>query len=160
MADLLEMIATISFVLGGIFLVLSIILWVKFKIPTIYANLKGKDLSINKSESKDNASQLNMQTGTKFYYSSSVDRSPVYQSQGIQQNQTDSSESTELLTEETALLDPNATMLLDEEATTLLESEDVEATVLLSSQCVDAELQMIDDIVMLHTREVIPLNKN
>ncbi len=147
MAQVLSIIAIISFVIAVIAFGLAIFFWFKFKIPSVIGDLSGRTArkSIAKMrETNEGKNTLKGRTKEK------VKKQVTLPSR---------EEETTLLTnesEETTLLinDVNETTLLvnDVNETTLLTNDMYETTLLVDSS---KELVMIEEIMFIHTSEVI-----
>ena len=68
MSDILNIISLVSFVLAGILLVLAVVLFFVFKIPSVWGDLSGK----NARKSIERMRQNNEKTGKKAHVPSNV----------------------------------------------------------------------------------------
>lgn len=173
MAETLSLLSIISFAVAGVCFVLAIFFWFFFKIPTVIGDLSGRTAkrSIAKmraanektgvksyKESKSNAERGKL-TGTmpdsaKLENTKDVPNDGKPETGLLMKNRAYGSES-----EETGLLD-GATSILDSETTGLLIDE--EATVPLNTltqkqvaHSGGKKLEMIEEIMLIHTDEVI-----
>ena len=168
-AEILSLVSLISYILAGVFLVLTVLFWFVFKIPTVVGNLSGRTAR----KSIEKMRQANNRTGNKAYRSSSVNKErgmltsdairPVPQ-QPVKSPVNDSQPATTVLAENRAdsyaseqtvyLGDDNATCPLDDGSTTMLgsDTESLEAPVTRTG---GKNLSMLNDITLIHTNEVI-----
>lgn len=132
MAEILSMISIIAFVIAGISLGLAVFFWFFFKIPGVIGDLSGR--TARKSIARMRAD--NERTGRKTYQTGAINR------------------------ERGKVTDTMPQQIRTAEFTTLL--DEVEETQLLAETPVaeakpktGKQLQMIEDIVLLNTAEVI-----
>ena len=142
MSDILNIISLVSFVLAGILLVLAVVLFFVFKIPSVWGDLSGK----NARKSIERMRQNNEKTGKKAHVPSNVNLQRGKLTDKIQETQKSNikdDEQTAVLNNSnitSELKDTNATeilvynnataLLVDDNATTLLVDDN--ATTLLS----------------------------
>lgn len=173
MAEILSIISIISFVLSGICIILAVFFFIKFRIPSVIGDLSHRTAKKSIEKMRD----YNEKSGVKYYKSSTTNinrgkitdtmtdlsknsTSDIPQTNTLESN---SDPETGLLSDnkaegvaeqETSLLDnSDATSLLDENETELL-TENQSASVDFS-QTARAEFEMLDDVVLVHTDEVI-----
>ena len=173
MAQTLQTLSVISFVIAGACLVLAVFFWLFFKIPTVIGDLSGR--TAKKSIAKMRAA--NEKTGTKSYKESRINAERGKLTGTIpnsgkpnksQRTPHDGKPETGLLTENKADgFESEATGMLDE-ATSILGSEttgllvDDNATAPLASlprkfpaHSSGKQLEMIEEVMLVHTKEVI-----
>lgn len=173
MAQTLQTLSVISFVIAGACLVLAVFFWLFFKIPTVIGDLSGR--TAKKSIAKMRAA--NEKTGTKSYKESRINAERGKLTGTIpnlgkpnksQRTPHDGKPETGLLTENKADgFESEATGMLDE-ATSILGSEttgllvDDNATAPLASlprkfpaHSSGKQLEMIEEVMLVHTGEVI-----
>ena len=174
MAETLSTLSIISFAVAGVCLVIAVFFFFFFKIPKVIGDLSGK--TARKSIAKMRAA--NEKTGNKSYQESktNLNRGKVTDtmhnfektSKKVFANNNGINPETGLLnenkavknvSEETALLD-DATGFLDDEATGLLVDEDATTPLNNLVQSVakrtgGKKLVMIDEVMLVHTDEVI-----
>lgn len=160
MADILHMISVISFVAAGVFVVVAIVIWFAFKIPSVMGDLSGRTAR----KSIERMRQNNERTGNKSYKTSerNLERGKLTGTmEGINGTSMNSNEETGLLNEnlarnyevqETSLLIDGSTEPLE----ILGETAPLEVT---SKQNVrppsSIYVQLIDEIMLVHTEENI-----
>lgn len=173
MAEILSIISIISFVLSGICIILAVFFFFKFRILSVIGDLSHRTAKKSIEKMRD----YNEKSGVKFYKSSTTNinrgkltdtMTDLYKNSILDVTDTKSSESesnpeTGLLSDnkakvitnwKTKLLDNSEeTGLLDENETELI-SENRSVPVDLS-QIAKAELNILDDVVLVHTNEVI-----
>ena len=174
MADILSNISIVLYVIAGVCLVITVLLWFAFDIPTVIGDLSGRTAKKSIAKMREN----NERSGVKSFKSSktNLERGKLT---GVPEttgniNKQSTTSSTE---EETGLLDDQAVQLSASEETALLnESEEtallseVEETGLLVDDNETAlleetisynipvggkHLEMIESVMMIHTSEVI-----
>ena len=170
MSDILNIISLVSFVLAGILLVLAVVLFFVFKIPSVWGDLSGK----NARKSIERMRQNNEKTGKKAHVPSNVNLQRGKLTDKIQETQKSNikdDEQTAVLNNSnitSELKDTNATeilvytnataLLVDDNATTLLVDDN--ATTLLSDYQaeqpdINNAFDYIENIIIIHTNEVI-----
>lgn len=155
MADTLNMVSIISFVLTGIFLIVSILLFFVLKIPLVLNYLSGKNVKSikttkeNKKNTKGQANQYNnISEGTRNYQNQEdLDSDDFDGKTGIL---TDNDES-EYEEEKTGILGNQTDVFFDNDATTQLRDEQYNKPPRDSS----IVFEYIDDVMLIHTNEVI-----
>lgn len=162
MAEILSIISLVSFIVSGVCFVLAIFFWIKFGIPTVIGDLSGR--TARKSIAK--MRERNEKTGNKTYKPSTVNANrgkitdtitnPV-KTERIKKK----TETVDRNHPETGLLNTNkAELVLDIEATGLL-NEDEETALLNNLQVNEprefggVKLNLLDDVMLIHTDEVI-----
>lgn len=166
MAETLSTLSIISFIIAGVCLVLSVFLWIFFKIPTVIGDLSGR----NARKSIARMRAANEKSGSKSYKASKTNAErgkltdTMQHSKKLKQEQ-DSSDNRP----ETGLLNDNradedlseATGVLESETTGLLVDENATAPLdnSVSKQPIKREgsvkLKMLDEVLLIHTDEVI-----
>ena len=162
MSDILNIISLVSFVLAGILLVLAVVLFFVFKIPSVWGDLSGK----NARKSIERMRQNNEKTGKKAHVPSNVNKIQETQKSNIKDDEQTAVLNNSNITSE--LKDTNATeilvynnataLLVDDNATTLLVDDN--ATTLLSDYQaeqpdINNAFDYIENIIIIHTNEVI-----
>lgn len=160
MAEILSTISIASFVLAGVFFILSILLWFKFKIPKIIGDLTGRTAKASIAKMRES----NEKSGAKFYKPSSdnSERGKLTETaSGFNESKI-----------ETAKLDINDNqfetgILLENKADKGKSSPDTDilddGTALLNSNETSKQakakermnITILDEIVIIHTDEVI-----
>ncbi len=168
MASTLSLLSIISFVIAGVSLVLAVFFWIFFKIPTVIGDLSGR--TARKSIARMRAA--NEKSGAKGYKESktNVERGKLTDTMQHskkltpepQQEQPGDRPDTGLLTdnqasgplsEETGMLESETTgLLFDENATAPLDNP---ADKKPSKREGGKKLTMLDDVMLIHTDEVI-----
>lgn len=171
-ADIYQSISIGAFVLAAVFLIIAIILFLAFDIPSVLGELSGKTAAkqvaeiraanknvvakrrtvstTNSSATQRSTGKLSQNNTSRIANTNVVDKTDLL----VEENVSVSNE-TELLTDETTLLEPDTTLLSPETTllsggTTLLNPE---TTLLSPEEVVDFEI--IQDVVVIHTKEVI-----
>ncbi|MEE0929377.1 MAG: hypothetical protein UIM53_00085 [Acutalibacteraceae bacterium] len=162
MAEVLSIISLVSFIVSGLCFVLAVFFWFFFKIPSVIGDLSGR--TARKSIAKMRAN--NEITGNENYKSNAMKSNRRKNTGAV-----NSSRKTEKAKKKTEIADKNhpetgllknnkARLKADVEATGLLNEE--EGTAMLNNVQVDepknvagVELLMLDDIMLIHTDEVI-----
>lgn len=123
MAETLSMISIIAFVLAGICLVATIILFIYFKIPSIIGDLSGKTAR----KSIEQMRQNNEKTGNKSYKPSKVNEKRGKLTDSIRETSkmVQKPKKEEEERPETGLLDENKIESIRNDETTALNGEDV-----------------------------------
>lgn len=162
MAEVLSIISLVSFIVSGLCFVLAIFFWFFFKIPSVIGDLSGRTARKSIAKMRTN----NELTGNKSYKSNVVKFNREKNTGAV--NTSEKTEKAKKKTEkadknhpETGLLKNNkAGLKVDVEATGLLNEED--ETAMLANVPVNepqniagVELLMLDDIMLIHTDEVI-----
>lgn len=162
MAEILSIISLISFIVSGLCFVLAIFFFVKFGIPTVIGDLTGR--TARKSIAKMRES--NEKSGNKSYKPSTanINRGKITDTMpdsGKKINNKKISKSNENEQPETGLLNTNKAELNENIESTGLLNEDDETALLELSEANETEkvgkikLNMLDDVVLIHTDEVI-----
>lgn len=166
MAETLSLLSIISFAVAGVCFVLAIFFWFFFKIPTVIGDLSGR--TAKRSIAKMRAA--NEKTGVKSYKESKSNAErgkltgTMQHSKKLKQEQdpSDDRPDTGLLNDNRADDDSSeATGMLESETTGLLVDED--ATAPLNNPVTHkptkreggVKLEMIEEIMLIHTDEVI-----
>lgn len=159
MADTLSLLSMISFAVAGVCLVISIILWVVFRIPSVIGDLSGR--TARKSIAK--LRMANEKSGAKGYRASKVNvqRGKLTETMsGLQKSQKNADKPEVGHRPETGLLQDNLSKRVESETTGLLVEEDATQP-LASSMAQDVQgmggvkIDMIEEIVFIHTEEYI-----
>lgn len=166
MAETLSTLSIISFIIAGVCLVFSVFLWTFFKIPTVIGDLSGRNA--RKSIAKMRAA--NEKSGSKSYKASKTNAErgkltdTMQHSKKLKQGQglSDDRPETGLLNDNRADEDlSEATGVLESETTGLLVDENATAPLdnLGTKQPIKREggvkLKMLDEVLLIHTDEVI-----
>ena len=169
MAEILSVISIISLVLACVCLVLAVIFFVRFKIPSVIGDLSGR----NARRSIEQMRQTNMKGGDRSFRSSqtNIERGKLTETmhntgmEGQQHNRSaDETQETEILAEtgSYATADPTE-LLVDENATELLADENVTAPLNPENQKPAEEkkrgrkisIELSEEIMFVHTEEEI-----
>ena len=158
MADILNIISIISYVLAAVALVLAIVCWIVFKIPSVIGDLSGRNARKSIELMRQNNEKAGKQVAKKKDNPVKVTKTsnaPVKQER-------------KQAFDETGLLGENAMGSRDEQETgmlvedTALLQEDFGATALLVPETENVMrkpsnivINMIEDIMIIHTEEVI-----
>ncbi len=166
MAGTLSTLSIISFVMAGVFLVLSILIWIIFRIPTVIGDLSGR--TARKSIAKMRAA--NEKSGSKGYRESRTNAERGKLTDNMknsrklvqEHNMSDERPDTGLLnenraygqlSEETGMMESETTgLLVDENTTAPLGVPNTHKAI---GRAGGIKLRMLDDIVMIHTDEII-----
>lgn len=155
MADTFNMVSIVSFVLTGIFLIVSILLFFVLKIPLVLNYLSGKNVKSIKTTRQNK----NNTKGQSSQYSNTNEMKRNGQNQGDLDDD-DFDGKTGILTdntefeyeqEKTGILGEQTDILLDNDATTQLKGEQYKKPQRDSS----IVFEYIDDVMLIHTKEVI-----
>ena len=155
MAEILSVISTISYIAAGVFAAVAVVLWFAFKIHFVIGDLSGR----NAKKSIERMRTHNEETGRKTHQGKGrASHRKVYETGILDENKAKKSE-----WQATALLDDTgATALLnDAEATGALEEGNTTGTLdgfgRQNMQYKEPliELTMIEEIMIIHTEEVI-----
>ena len=182
MAETFNFISIISFIVALIFVVLAVVIWFVFKIPSVIGDLSGRTAK----KTIENLRKYNDKPAGNLYKPSSTNNSRTkltdtmeqdkkkpdskeihYETGLLNDNKVEQYEGEEtgiLLDDETTgmLSDANATeLLIDEEETGILTDDNTEETFeedkeeedLIKRR--DSKLTMIDETIYIHTDEVI-----
>lgn len=172
MAEILSIISIVSFAAAGIFFVLAVIFWIKFKILFVIGDLSGK----NARKSIEQMRRNNEKTGSKSYRTSTVNKNRGKLTETMKEsgklakkagkNKSRNGElATELLAENkvrTLLSEATELLSASDEATELLSADDG-ATELLSDENETALLAehrgkaitLMEEVMLIHTDEMI-----
>lgn len=165
-AETLELLSIISYVVAGISLVLAVFFWIFFKISTVIGDLSGR--TARKSIARMRAANEN--SGSKSYKASktNAERGKLTAAIKASEKLKKRASVTETDRPDTGLLNENTAEVTLSEETGMLESEttgllvEEEATAPLEVPGKRKErpeggkkLNMIDDIMLIHTDEVI-----
>lgn len=174
MSETLSMLSLVCFGIAVILFILSIFFWFSFKIPEVYGDLSGK--TARKSIEKMRVA--NEKSGKKSYRESKInlergkltatmpnmaDTEKMPETTLLEENRATSvlSPETGLLEETVSEYSQETALLTDSEETGLLDdgaTGSLEATGKLPVQNVQRKrvnLKMIDEVVLVHTKEVI-----
>lgn len=182
-AELYQNISIVAFVLAAIFLIIAVILFFVFDIPAVLGELSGKTAAkqvaeIRAANKNAVAKRRPVSTSTSTTAKATGKLTQNKTNQLAKANQTNkieetellvenNSNETELLTSETELLQPETELLTNETTllspeTTLLSPETTllsPETTLLSPETTllspEVDFVIIQDVVVVHTREVI-----
>lgn len=157
MAETLSRFSIISFIAAGVFLLLAIVLFFYFRIPTVIGDLTGKNAKKTIARMREN----NEKSGSKVRPSNN---------KGSREKRTGSDTKKETAVAARSAPDeggmPETGLLKDNQASVLGEStvmlENTEQTALLPDALQDAapkvssvKITMIEEIIYIHTQEVI-----
>lgn len=166
MAKTLSTLSIISFIIAGVCLVLSVFLWIFFKIPTVIGDLSGRNA--RKSIAKMRAA--NEKSGSKSYKASKTNAErgkltdtmqhfkKLKQEQGPSDDRPETgllndNRADEDLSEATGVLEPETTgLLVDENATAPLDNSVAKQPIKREG---GVKLKMLDEVLLIHTDEVI-----
>lgn len=158
MASTLSILSMIAFVLAGISFILAVFFWFKFDIPNVYGDLSGR----NARKSIEQMRANNQKAGNQSYRSSPINvargklTSPMTTSdlktKKTEHEEADTDPLTDVLSTNKAVdISSATTVSLEEECETeLLEFEPIEKIQIKSKK-----LKMIDEIIYIHTNEII-----
>lgn len=167
MAEILSMISTISFVMACIFAVLSVVLWIVFRIPSIIGDLSGR----NAKKSIEQLRLQNLKTGNKAFRPSqtNLDRGKVTATMSdINKSSTIKNFSGTIA--ETGLLNENVekqvayaieTITLDDEDATVPLYGEMETTPLYdmnhrtNSRTSNVQIELLEEVMIVHTNEEV-----
>ena len=160
MADLIEKLSIIAFVAAGCCLLLTILIWFRFRILSVINDLSGKTAKRAIAQIREN----NLRTGNKAYHPGIVNlnRGPL-----TTPKPEVSATPTEKLPDDQVGKPVPETILYQEAGKTqiLLASEAERGTTVLNqdvnniadtSERPKVELTILEQVVMIHTNEVIP----
>lgn len=166
MAETLSTLSIISFIIACVCLVLSVFLWIFFKIPTVIGDLSGR----NARKSIAMMRAANEKSGSKSYKASKTNAErgkltgtmqhskKLKQKQGASDDRPDTgllndNRADEDLSEATGMLESETTRLLvDENATAPLDKPIVKQAIKREG---GVKLKMLDEVLLIHTDEVI-----
>lgn len=166
MSEVLLLISQISFVVAGACFLLTVFLWFKFGIPKIIGDLSGYTARRSIAKMREN----NEKTGNKSFRPSAVNvargkltdtmvGSDRIKKSDFKEPIIDTLPETGILDENKAeLIETDETMALDNDDTTVLLAEDDSDTERLDNvnrQKGGVSLEMLTDIMLIHTEEVI-----
>lgn len=171
MADILDLLSTIAFIAAGAFFLLSVFLWFRFRVLSIINDLSGRTArkSIEQIRARNNmAASDYRKSGVKLNRSKRVNNGsgakPVPAiTERLYGNPSDTPLTEVLAEKDTALeAEPMDATLYKEGTTTEFVADSKETSVLSVGGAVQAadprpvaELIMIEDIILIHTEEVI-----
>ncbi len=162
MAEILSIISTVSFAAAGIFFVLAVIFWIKFKIPFVIGDLSGR----NARKSIEQMRRNNEKTGSKSYRTSAVNKKRGKLTETMKESGKLAKKAGKKKSQnekpQTGLLAENKVRTLLSEATELLSADDG-ATELLSDENETALLDehsgeaitLLEEVMLIHTDEMI-----
>lgn len=165
MAETLQFLSIISFIVSGICLMLAVFLGIFFKIPDVVGDLSGR--TARKSIAKMRTT--NEKTGVKFYRTSKVN---IERGKITEKMVTEIPERKEMNSKktrpETSLLNTNKADKVESEETYILKSEETGVlmdgevvTGLLNKACrqnyrtINKKIKIIEDVMIIHTDEVL-----
>lgn len=163
LAKSLFMVSNIAFIAAAVFAALAVFFFIKFKIPSVVGDLSGRNARKSIAQMRNN----NEKSGNKSFRPSKTNVDRVKLTDTMKEGDGDIPVDTGNL--ETRLVEENKIHALDGESTTLLVdidatgllTEDDETTLLsesissLMKRKAGMNLQMIDEVVLIHTREKI-----
>lgn len=161
MADILSLLSIISFAVAGVCLVISIILWVVFRIPLVIGDLSGR--TARKSIARQR--KANETSMAKGHQSSKVNaqRGKLTETMsGIKKAEREPNRTISNQRPETGLLKNNMAEGAAAETTGLLVEEDItqpleQSVVREVQRASGVKMEMIEEIMIIHTQERINL---
>lgn len=167
MAETLSLISTVAFVMAAICLAVAILIFVRFKIPSVIGDLSGR----NARKSIEQMRKMNENSGNKSYKPSKVnsERGKLTETmKGDRKNSAIKNQGDEK--PETGLLDENKIQIVSDMETALLNDEDAtdvlrddNETVALDADQESAirpsggiSIEIIEEVMLIHSNEVIP----
>ena len=166
MAETLSTLSIISFIVAGACLVFSIFLWIFFKTPTVIGDLSGR----NARKSIARMRAANEKSGSKSYKESKINAErgkltdtmqhskKLKREQGVSDERPDTgllneNRADEPSTDTTGILGSGTTeLLIDENATAPLDDPVKQKPIKREG---GIKLQMLDEVLFIHTDEVI-----
>lgn len=153
MADILQTLSIVSYILSVLFIVLAVALWFIFKITNVIGDLSGRNAKKSIAQMRQN----NERTGDKSYKVSkkNLTREKLTGTmEGLGKNTMPSN------IEETGLLNENFAKEFDDPATELLvESGETAALAekvdIVNRAPASLVIRMIEEVMLIHTEEVI-----
>lgn len=165
MAETLQFLSIISFIVSGICLMLAVFLGIFFKIPDVVGDLSGR----NARKSIANMRTTNEKTGVKFYRESKVnlERGKLTGKMGTEtlgkkeDAKTTRPETSLLSTNKADKIESEETYILKAEETGLLMDGEVVTSLLNSKTCrqnyrtINKKIKIIEEVMIIHTDEEI-----
>ena len=167
MAEILSMISLISFCAAGVSMLLAVIFFIKFKIPSVIGDLSGR----NARKSIEQLRETNLKSGNRSYKPSRInpERGKLTETMQGQKKTETSEETTDEGRPETGLLEENPSVAVHSEETVPLTDElstdmliDDNETVLLETpdssreqRSGGVEISILEKIMYVHTDEAI-----
>ncbi len=166
MAEILSMISLISFCAAGVSMLLAVIFFIKFKIPSVIGDLSGR----NARRSIEQLRETNLKSGNRSYKPSRInlERGKLTETMQGQKKIESSKDAGDEDRPETGLLEENPTAPVYSEETAPLTDElstdvlvDDNETVLLETpdstgqRSGGVEISIIEEIMYVHTDEAI-----
>lgn len=159
MAEILSILSLVSFIISGLCFVLAIFFFIKFGIPTVIGDLTGR--TARKSIAKMRES--NKKSGNKSYKPSTanVNRGKITDTMPDSGKIDKNNKASENEHPETGLLNTNKAELNENIEATGLLNEDEETSLLEHSKHNEVKkvgginLNMLDEVMLIHTNEVI-----
>lgn len=160
MADLIEKLSIIAFVAAGCCLLLTILIWFRFRILSVINDLSGKTAKRAIAQIREN----NLRTGNKAYHPGIVNlnRGPLTTPMpGVTATPTEKLPDDQVgqpIPETTLYQEAGKTQILlasDAEQGTTVLNQDV-GNIANISERPKVELTILEQVVMIHTNEVIP----
>lgn len=160
MAETLSLISIIAFAVAAICLVVTIIIFVRFKIPSVIGDLSGR----NARKSIEQMREINEQSGKKSYKPSKINAERGKLTETMQGKRNEGSEQPK-----TGLLDENRVKTITETETTLLIDEETTELLIDDNETAELEeceksiygctggipIEMIEEIMFVHTQEIV-----
>lgn len=157
MAEILNKVSIISYILAGLFFIISIFLWIKFKIPVIIGDLTGRTAK----KSIDQRREKNENVSAKIYKTNLAKIEKRAQADVHIRNGTELE--TGVLNEntvrdadvgvQTGILNNEITEILDKDVTTVLDDE---AARKRNEIVKNTGFTVLEEVMLIHTEEVIP----
>lgn len=158
MADTLSLLSIVSFAVAGVCLVISVILWVVFRIPSVIGDLSGR--TARKSIAK--LRMANEKSGDKGHRASKVNaqRGKVTETMPDIDKSRQGKKNTDVVRPETGILRDNMSDDIASETTGLLVEDGVTQPLEKSiarevQQISGVKLELMEEIIFIHTQERI-----
>lgn len=162
MAETLSTLSIVAFAVAGVSLVLAIVLFIYFKIPTVIGDLSGRNAkksiarmrsSNEKSGSKSyRASETNAARGKLTSTMPGIGDQPKAKKSEAKTTAQDQMPETGLLAENKASLKEKSTILLDDTEETALLAETPKEP---AKRVGGVKLRLLEEVILIHTDEVI-----
>lgn len=158
MAEILERVSMVSYILAAIFFVISVFLWFHFKILGVIGDLSGRTAK----KSITRMRETNEKSGSRFYKAkSNFDKEPVYHIKE-EKDIKESNAETRLLFENkennvsapTGLLTGETMEIADSNETTELEKVHKDIDGRQNSIIEETGFELIEELILIHTDEV------
>ena len=149
MADLIEKLSIIAFVAAGCCLLLTILIWFRFRILSVINDLSGKTAKRAIAQIREN----NLRTGNKAYHPGIVNlnRGPLT----TPMPEVSATPTEKLPDDQVGKPVPETILYQEAERGTTVLNQDVN-NIADTSERPKVELTILEQVVMIHTNEVIP----